>query len=60
MNKQNPKKENTVSCKSCGASFSADLPNCPYCGTMNLSGAEKDYMASAPASRALPKSRSRR
>ena len=44
MSIQKQKKQNTVSCKSCGASFSADLPNCPYCGTMNLSGAEKDYM----------------
>ena len=34
----------TVNCRSCGAVYSADLPNCPYCGTMNLPAAEKDYM----------------
>ena len=34
----------TVICRSCAAEFSADLPNCPYCGTMNLPAAEKAYM----------------
>lgn len=34
----------TVICRSCAAEFSADLPNCPYCGTMYLPAAEKAYM----------------
>ena len=33
-----------VICRSCGADYSADLPNCPYCGTMNLPAAESAYM----------------
>ncbi len=33
-----------VTCGSCGASFDASLPACPYCGTMYLPGAKKDYM----------------
>ena len=36
----------TVICKSCGADYAADLPNCPYCGTMNLPAAEDAYMDS--------------
>lgn len=31
-------------CTSCGASFRADLPNCPYCGTANPKSAENAYM----------------
>ena len=38
------KAENTVQCPSCGASFESSLPACPYCGTMYLPGAKKDYM----------------
>ena len=38
------KTEKTVVCRSCAASFSADLPQCPYCGTMNLPAAEQAYM----------------
>ena len=37
---QNP----VVICRSCGADYSAKLPNCPYCGTMNLPAAESAYM----------------
>lgn len=33
-----------VICRSCGADYSAALPNCPYCGTMNLPAAESAYM----------------
>ena len=33
-----------IICKTCGADYSADLPNCPYCGTMNLPAAESEYM----------------
>ncbi len=33
-----------IICRSCGADYSADLPNCPYCGTMNLPAAENAYM----------------
>ena len=32
-----------VICDSCGAEFSNDEPKCPYCGTMNYDGAEKEY-----------------
>ena len=35
----------TVTCKSCGADYAADIPNCPYCGTMNLPAAEEEYMS---------------
>ena len=35
-------KERTV-CGSCGASFDKDEPKCPYCGTLNPYGAEKEY-----------------
>ena len=33
-----------VQCRTCGAEFSSDLPNCPYCGTMYLPAAEEAYM----------------
>lgn len=33
-----------IICKSCGAEFSDDLPKCPYCETLNLKGAEAEYM----------------
>lgn len=33
-----------IICRSCGADYSAALPNCPYCGTMNLPAAEDAYM----------------
>lgn len=32
-----------IICNSCGAEFSNDEPKCPYCGTMNYEGAEKEY-----------------
>ncbi len=38
-------KGRTVVCRSCGAEYAADIPNCPYCGTMNLPAAENDYMS---------------
>lgn len=34
-----------INCKSCGAEFDSSLPNCPYCGRMNLPAAEAEYMA---------------
>ena len=34
----------TVVCRSCGAEYGSSEPHCPYCGTMNLPGAEKAYM----------------
>lgn len=33
-----------LDCGSCGAEFDDDLPKCPYCGSVNLKGAEKEYM----------------
>ncbi len=30
-------------CENCGASFDENLPKCPYCGTLNEEGAEKEY-----------------
>ena len=33
-----------AACESCGAEFDDDLPKCPYCGFVNLKGAEKEYM----------------
>ena len=39
-----PAEKKTVICRSCGAEFSADTPNCPYCGTMYLPAAEAAYM----------------
>ena len=41
---QKPTSPETVHCRSCGAVYSADQANCPYCGTMNIPAAEKDYM----------------
>ena len=37
-------RKKTVICRSCSAEFDAAMPNCPYCGTMNLPGAETAYM----------------
>lgn len=37
-------KRKTVICRSCSAEFDASVPNCPYCGTMNLPAAETAYM----------------
>ncbi len=34
-----------INCRSCGAEFDSSLPNCPYCGRMNLPAAESEYMA---------------
>ena len=31
-------------CKNCGASFSDNLPKCPYCGAFHYAGAQKEYM----------------
>ena len=39
-----PQQPKTVICRSCGAAFSADIPNCPYCGTMYLPAAEATDM----------------
>lgn len=33
-----------INCRNCGAEFEASLPNCPYCGRMNLPAAESEYM----------------
>jgi len=30
-------------CNSCGGSFDESLPKCPFCGTLNEEGAEKEY-----------------
>ena len=30
-------------CESCGATFDINEPKCPYCGTLNPVGAEKEY-----------------
>ena len=38
------KHDPVVICRSCGAEYSSNLPNCPYCGTMNLPAAESAYM----------------
>lgn len=37
-------KRKTVICRSCSAEYDASIPNCPYCGTMNLPAAETAYM----------------
>lgn len=34
-----------ITCKQCGAEFDADLPSCPYCGELNYSGAEQEYLS---------------
>ena len=36
--------EKTVICPSCGAHFAASSPRCPYCGTIYVPAAERDYM----------------
>ena len=36
--------EKTVICPSCGAHFAATEPRCPYCGTMYVPAAEREYM----------------
>lgn len=36
--------EKTVVCKSCGAAFDEEEIRCPYCGSTNIKGAEKEYM----------------
>ena len=33
-----------IICSSCGAEFDNDMAKCPYCGTMNYEGAEKEYL----------------
>ena len=33
-----------VACGSCGASFDEDQGKCPYCGSTNIMGAEREYM----------------
>lgn len=35
---------NKIICASCGGEFEENLPKCPFCGSMNLSGAEAEYM----------------
>lgn len=32
-----------IVCNSCGAQYGSDHSKCPYCGTMNYEGAEKEY-----------------
>ena len=34
----------TISCANCGGCYDDELPKCPYCGSGNIKGAEKDYM----------------
>ena len=34
----------TLVCRTCGAEYPVESPNCPYCGTMNLPAAESAYM----------------
>ena len=34
----------TVVCGFCGASFEENLAKCPYCGSTNIKGAEREYM----------------
>ena len=43
-NQINGSKRKTVICRTCSAEFDASIPNCPYCGTMNLPAAETAYM----------------
>lgn len=33
-----------MECKSCGAHFDEMLPECPYCGTVSIKGAQAEYM----------------
>lgn len=37
-------KINEIVCPNCGGAFSIEEPKCPFCGTMNPHGAEKEYM----------------
>lgn len=32
-----------ITCPNCGAEFDEELTNCPYCGSTNIKGAEKEY-----------------
>lgn len=32
-----------IKCNSCGAAFDNKEPKCPYCGTLNVEGAQKEY-----------------
>ena len=34
----------TICCGNCGGSYDDELPKCPYCGSIHISGAEKEYM----------------
>ena len=34
----------TICCGNCGGSYDDELSKCPYCGSTNIDGAEKDYM----------------
>lgn len=34
----------TIVCASCGAGFDDEQVKCPYCGSTNIKGVEKDYM----------------
>ena len=36
--------DNTVICPNCGGTYSIEEPKCPFCGTLNPVGAEKEYM----------------
>ena len=36
--------QSLIECPSCGAHFARTLPACPYCGSTNPEGAEKEYM----------------
>lgn len=35
---------NKIICQSCGGEFEDTLAKCPYCSSMNISGAEAEYM----------------
>lgn len=32
-----------IICGSCGGEYDENMPKCPYCGTLNIPGAEKEY-----------------
>lgn len=36
--------EKIVICGSCGAEFDKNIVKCPYCGSTNIKGAEREYM----------------
>lgn len=36
--------EKVVICGSCGAEFDKNIVKCPYCGSTNIKGAEREYM----------------